>query len=103
MPEPYRSFRSKIVPLPAENVDTDQIVPARYLKLTDKTGLAEALFRDWRFEEGGSLQDPPFVLDQPGVTGRAILLAGHNLGAGSSRGDPPRGPRAGGLRAVLPT
>ncbi|MFL5755549.1 MAG: 3-isopropylmalate dehydratase small subunit [Chloroflexota bacterium] len=103
MPEPYRSFRSKIVPLPAENVDTDQIVPARYLKLTDKTGLAEALFRDWRFEEDGSLKDPPFVLDQPGMAGRAILLAGHNFGAGSSREHAPWALRAWGIRAILST
>ena len=59
-------FTSKVVPLDAENVDTDQIVPARYLKVTDKDGLAEALFRDWRFEEDGSLKDPPFVLDRAG-------------------------------------
>ncbi len=64
-------FTSKVVPLHAENVDTDQIVPARYLKVTDKAGLAEALFRDWRFEEDGSLKDPPFVLDRPGMAGRA--------------------------------
>jgi 3-isopropylmalate dehydratase small subunit len=54
MPEPFRMIRSQVVPLDAENVDTDQIVPARYLKVTDKVGLADALFRDWRFEEDGS-------------------------------------------------
>ena len=70
MAEPFTVFTSRVVPIPAENVDTDQIVPARYLKVTDKDGLAEALFRDWRFEEDGSLKDPPFVLDQPG-DGRA--------------------------------
>ena len=70
MAEPFTVFTSKVVPLPAENVDTDQIVPARYLKVTDKAGLAEALFRDWRFEEDGSLKEPPFVLDQPGMAGR---------------------------------
>ena len=65
---PSRSARSPrtVVPLAAENVDTDQIVPARYLKVTDKDGLADALFRDWRFEEDGSRKDPPFVLDRPG-------------------------------------
>ena len=67
MAEPFTtSSPAGSIPLPAENVDTDQIVPARYLKVTDKAGLAEALFRDWRFEEDGSLKDPPFVLDQPG-------------------------------------
>ena len=67
MGEPFRMFTSKVVPLDAENVDTDQIVPARYLKVTDKAGLAEALFRDWRYEEDGSLKDPRFVLDRPGM------------------------------------
>ena len=85
MAEPYRSFTSAVIPLPAENVDTDQIVPARYLKVTDKQGLAEALFRDWRFEPDGSLKDPPFVLDRPEMAGRRILLVGDNFGAGSSR------------------
>ena len=65
-PWPSRSacFTSRVVPIHAENVDTDQIVPARYLKVTDKAGLADALFRDWRFEEDGSLKDPPFILDR---------------------------------------
>jgi 3-isopropylmalate dehydratase small subunit len=80
MPEAFRAFSSKVVPLRAENVDTDQVVPARYLKVTDKNGLAEALFRDWRFEEDGSLKEPPFVLDQPEMAGRKILLAGDNPG-----------------------
>ncbi len=56
MAEPFRMFSSQVIPLPAENVDTDQIVPARYLKVTDKVGLADALFRDWRFESDGSLK-----------------------------------------------
>ena len=56
MAEPFETFTSAVIPLPAENVDTDQIVPARYLKVTDKDGLAEALFRDWRFEEDGVAQ-----------------------------------------------
>ena len=85
MAEPFRVFSSRVIPLPAENVDTDQIVPARYLKVTDKNGLAEALFRDWRFEEDGSLKEPLFILDQPAMAGRGILLVGDNFGAGSSR------------------
>ena len=76
MAEPWRTFTSKVIPLPSENVDTDQIVPARYLKVTDKNGLAEALFRDWRFNEDGSLKEPRFVLDEPDMAGRHILLAG---------------------------
>jgi 3-isopropylmalate/(R)-2-methylmalate dehydratase small subunit len=54
MADGFRSFTSRVVALPAENVDTDQIVPARYLKATDKAGLADALFRDWRFNDDGS-------------------------------------------------
>ena len=103
MPEPYRGFSSAVVPLAAENVDTDQIVPARYLKVTDKEGLADALFRDWRFEADGSRKDPPFVLDRPGIHGRQILLVGDNFGTGSSREHAPWALRAWGVRAILST
>ena len=103
MAEPYRTFTSAVIPLPAENVDTDQIVPARYLKVTDKDGLAEALFHDWRFAEDGSLRQPPFVLDRPDVAGRQILLAGDNFGAGSSREHAPWALTAWGIRAILST
>jgi 3-isopropylmalate/(R)-2-methylmalate dehydratase small subunit len=92
-----------VVPLPAENVDTDQIVPARYLRMTDKAGLAEALFRDWRFEEDGSLKAPRFVLDRPEMSGRQILLVGDNFGAGSSREHAPWALTAWGIRAILST
>jgi len=101
--EPFRTFTSRVVTLPAENVDTDQIVPARYLKVTDKDGLAEALFRDWRFEADGSLREPPFVLDRPEMTGRRILLAGDNFGCGSSREHAPWALSAWGIRAILST
>ena len=103
MAEPFSVFTSRVVPLAAENVDTDQIVPARYLKVTDKAGLAEALFRDWRFAEDGSLKDPPFVLDQPGMAGRKVLLVGDNFGAGSSREHAPWALTAWGVRAILST
>jgi len=103
MTEPFRIFTSRAIPLSAENVDTDQIVPARYLKVTDKNGLAEALFRDWRFEEDGSLKDPPFVLDRPEMIGRQILLVGDNFGAGSSREHAPWALSAWGIRAILST
>ena len=103
MAEPFRMFTSKVVPLDAENVDTDQVVPARYLKVTDKAGLAEALFRDWRFNEDGTLKDPPFVLDQPGMAGRQILLVGDNFGAGSSREHAPWALTSWGVRAILST
>jgi 3-isopropylmalate/(R)-2-methylmalate dehydratase small subunit len=101
--EPFTVFTSAVVPLPAENVDTDQIVPARYLKVTDKAGLADALFRDWRFEEDGSLKEPRFVLDQPSMVGRKILLVGDNFGAGSSREHAPWALAAWGVRAILST
>jgi 3-isopropylmalate/(R)-2-methylmalate dehydratase small subunit len=103
MAVPYRTFTSAVIPLPAENVDTDQIVPARYLKMTDKAGLVEALFHDWRFAEDGGLKDPPFVIDRPEMAGRAILLAGDNFGAGSSREHAPWALTAFGIRAILST
>jgi 3-isopropylmalate/(R)-2-methylmalate dehydratase small subunit len=101
--EPFTVFTSKVVPLPAENVDTDQIIPARYLKVTDKLGLAEGLFRDWRFNEDGSLKEPRFVLDQPGMTGRRILLVGDNFGSGSSREHAPWALASWGIRAIFST
>lgn len=103
MAEPFRIFTSKVIPIDAENVDTDQIVPARYLKVTDKVGLADALFRDWRFEEDGSLKDPPFILDTPGMAGRAILIVGDNFGSGSSREHAPWALTSWGVQAILST
>jgi 3-isopropylmalate/(R)-2-methylmalate dehydratase small subunit len=99
--QPYTTFTSAVIPLPAENVDTDQIVPARFLKVTDKEGLADALFRDWRFEADGGLKEPTFVLDKPGMAGRRILLAGDNFGCGSSREHAPWALVAWGIRAVI--
>ena len=103
MGEPFRQFTSRVVPLRAENVDTDQVVPARYLKVTDKAGLADALFRDWRFNEDGTLREPRFVLDQPGMAGRGILLVGDNFGAGSSREHATWALAAWGIRTILST
>ena len=103
---PSRSKRSRaaVIPLPAENVDTDQIVPARYLKVTDKAGLAEALFRDWRFEEDGSLQaSRGSCSTSRRWPGAEILLAGDNFGAGSSREHAPWALTAWGIRAILST
>jgi 3-isopropylmalate/(R)-2-methylmalate dehydratase small subunit len=103
MPEPFRQFTSAVVPLRAEHVDTDQVVPARYLKVTDKAGLADALFHDWRFNEDGSLKEPRFVLDRQEMAGRNILLVGDNFGAGSSREHAPWALTAWGIRAILST
>jgi 3-isopropylmalate/(R)-2-methylmalate dehydratase small subunit len=101
--EPFRSFTSKVIPLPAVNVDTDQIVPARYLKVTDKAGLREALFRDWRYDEDGGLKEPLFVLDRMAMMERQILLVGDNFGTGSSREHAPWALTAWGIRAILST
>lgn len=76
-------IESTAVPLPTENVDTDQIIPARFLKATDREGFGENLFRDWRFKADGTPIDE-FVLNQPTYSGE-ILLAGTNFGCGSSR------------------
>jgi 3-isopropylmalate/(R)-2-methylmalate dehydratase small subunit len=104
MPEqPYTRFSSAVIPLPVENVDTDQIVPARYLKITDKAGLADALFHDWRYEADGGLKEPTFVLDKPQMYGRKILLAGDNFGCGSSREHAPWALVAWGIQAVITT
>ena len=103
MAEPFRSFTSAVIPLPAENVDTDQIVPARYLKVTDKAGLREALFRDWRYDEDGGLKEPLFVMDRVAMLDRKILLVGDNFGTGSSREHAPWALTAWGIRAILST
>ena len=103
MADKFRSFTSAVIPLPAENVDTDQIVPARYLKVTDKDGLREALFRDWRYAEDGGLKEPLFVMDRVAMLDRQILLVGDNFGTGSSREHAPWALRAWGIRAILST
>ena len=103
MAEPFRSFTSAVIPLPAENVDTDQIVPARYLKVTDKDGLREALFRDWRYDEDGGLKEPLFVMDRVAMLDRKILLVGDNFGTGSSREHAPWALTAWGIRAIFST
>jgi 3-isopropylmalate/(R)-2-methylmalate dehydratase small subunit len=103
MGEPFRSFTSKVIPLPAENVDTDQVVPARYLKVTDKDGLRDALFHDWRYDEDGGLKEPLFVMDRMAMMERQILLVGDNFGTGSSREHAPWALTAWGIRAILST
>jgi len=103
MVEKFRTFTSAVIPLPAENVDTDQIVPARYLKVTDKEGLREALFRDWRYDEDGGLKEPLFVMDRVAMLDRQILLVGDNFGTGSSREHAPWALTAWGIRAILST
>jgi len=103
MAEPFRTFTSAVIPLQAHNVDTDQIVPARYLKVTDKNGLRDALFRDWRYDEDGGLKEPLFVMDRVAMVDRKILLVGDNFGTGSSREHAPWALTAWGIRAILST
>jgi len=98
----FTSFESKIVPLKAENVDTDQIIPARFLKVTDKLGLGDNLFSDWRYNADGSPK-ADFILNQSDMKGRQVLLAGDNFGCGSSREHAPWALTGFGFRAVIST
>lgn len=82
MKQKFNIIRSTCIPLPLENVDTDQIIPARFLKATDRKGFGENLFRDWRYNPDGTKKD--FVLNDPTYSG-CILVAGKNFGCGSSR------------------
>jgi len=100
--QPFRRLTSRLVPLPHENVDTDQIIPARYLKVTDKAGLGAGLFADWRFDADGNPR-PDFPLNRPEFRGAQILLAGDNFGCGSSREHAPWALLAYGFRAVIST
>jgi len=79
----FNVLTSTVVPLPTENVDTDQIIPARFLKATERKGFGDNLFRDWRYDKSGDPK-PDFVLNDPTYSGK-ILLAGKNFGSGSSR------------------
>lgn len=94
--EAFQPFDASIAPLPIENIDTDQIIPAQYLKVTDKNGLGDALFDSWR-------QDPDFVLNKPEYKNAQILLAGNNFGCGSSREHAPWALQGHGFKAVIST
>src|SRR5881392_2704901 len=98
----FTNFESRLVPLPNNNVDTDQIIPARFLKTTSKEGLDKQLFCDWRYDEQGNPK-PDFILNQPRVEGAEILLAGDNFGCGSSREHAPWALIQFGFRAVIST
>jgi 3-isopropylmalate/(R)-2-methylmalate dehydratase small subunit len=100
--EPIKTFTSTVVVLPIDNIDTDQIIPARFLKVTDKAGLGEALFSDWRYEADGSPR-AGFILNQPRSRGAQVLLAGDNFGCGSSREHAPWALVGYGFRAVIST
>jgi 3-isopropylmalate/(R)-2-methylmalate dehydratase small subunit len=103
MPERFAKTTSRVISIPRANIDTDQICPARFLKITDKAGLADALFFDWRFTPEGKRRKPPSFIDERRNAGRQILLVGDNFGAGSSREHAPWALRAWGIRAIVST
>mgnify|MGYP001213766675 CR=1 FL=1 len=98
----FTNIRSKVIVIPNRNIDTDQIIPARFLKVTDKNGLGDALFSDWRYADDGTT-NPDFVLNQKQNQGSQILLTGDNFGCGSSREHAPWALTAWGIRAVIST
>ena len=98
----FTSLTSRVVALPVNDIDTDQIIPARFLKATDKKGMGDNLFADWRYHADGSPK-PDFALNRPEAAGRQILLAGDNFGCGSSREHAPWALTGFGFRAVIST
>src|ERR1700749_3502514 len=100
--KPFTNFKSRMVRLAINNIDTDQIIPARFLKTTSKQGLDKQLFNDWRYDPQGR-PNPDFVLNQPQAQGAQVLLAGDNFGCGSSREHAPWALTQFGFRAVIST
>ena len=98
----FHTLNSHVVPLGQKDVDTDQIIPARFLKTTSKEGLGEHLFEDWRKNPDGSVK-PDFVLNRPDIQGAQILLAGSNFGCGSSREHAPWALMDWGFKAIIST
>jgi len=100
--EPIKVLRSRTVVLPMTNIDTDQIIPARFLTTTTREGLGQNLFADWRYDAQGALR-PEFALNRPEAQGCQILVAGRNVGCGSSREHAPWALLDYGIRAVIST
>jgi 3-isopropylmalate/(R)-2-methylmalate dehydratase small subunit len=98
----FTTLRSRAVVLPGNDVDTDQIIPARFLKTTDKAGLGASLFADWRYDAAGAPR-PDFPLNAPRAQGAQVLVAGDNFGCGSSREHAPWALTGFGFRAVVAT
>jgi 3-isopropylmalate/(R)-2-methylmalate dehydratase small subunit len=98
----FTPFESRLVPMPINNIDTDQIIPARFLKTTSKEGLDKQLFCDWRYNTDGTPK-PDFILNTPRGQNAEILLAGDNFGCGSSREHAPWALTQFGFRAVIST
>jgi 3-isopropylmalate/(R)-2-methylmalate dehydratase small subunit len=100
--EKFAVLHSRVVAIPANNIDTDQIIPARFLKITDKAGLGSNLFTDWRYLADGK-PNPEFILNKPEAQAAKILIAGDNFGCGSSREHAPWALMGYGFRAVVST
>ncbi len=100
--QPITAFTGRVVPLGIADIDTDQIIPARFLKTIEKLGLGTNLFHDWRYLPDGT-PNPRFILNQPRSRGANILLAGDNFGCGSSREHAPWALLGYGFRAVIST
>ena len=100
--EPIKTITSKAIMLMVNNIDTDQIIPARFLKVTDKNGLGANLFSDWRYMEDGTPK-PDFLLNRPESQGAQILITGDNFGCGSSREHAPWALMGYGFKAVVST
>ena len=100
--KPLRNIRSRTAVLPIDNVDTDQIIPARYLVTTSSEGLGDGLFADWRYDGDGKPR-PDFVLNHDSAKGAHVLVAGRNFGCGSSREHAVWALQGGGFRAVVST
>ncbi len=100
--QPFTTLTSPVIPLPIDNIDTDQIIPALYLKVTDKNGLVEGLFSGWRYTADGE-PNPDFPLNDPVYQRAQILLTGDNFGCGSSREHAPWALAGWGIRAVVST
>jgi len=98
--EPITTFSGKAVAVPGENIDTDQIIPAKWLKVTDKAGIAKGLFEAWRLLPDGT-PNPDFPLNRPEAAGASVLVAGKNFGCGSSREHAPWAIQGAGFRAVV--
>ena len=96
----FTTLTARTVALPRNDIDTDQIIPARFLKVTDKLGLGQKLFCDWRYNEDGS-DNPDFPLNRPDAKGAQVLIAGVNFGCGSSREHAPWALVGWGLRVVV--
>ncbi len=101
--EKLKHVQGSIVAIPVNDIDTDQIIPARFLKVTDKDGLGKAAFCDWRYLEDGKTPNPDFILNKPEYGGASVLIAGNNFGCGSSREHAPWALIGAGFKAVIST